>query len=154
MNFSKNEYYCLCAECNRCVPLRLESLKICCFIIAWHRSLNCTENSRYCKDEFLCKSVQNGTWLQCYCKSGFKISNGTCVDIDECVEGPPTCDHICKNLHGSHKCECAKGYGTTSATHHCRANGKFIVSVFIVSVFLQLDKFTNYKSKNYCFPLY
>ncbi|XP_022110728.1 cysteine-rich with EGF-like domain protein 2 [Acanthaster planci] len=46
------------------------------------------------------------------CKSGFKMEETTCKDIDEC-ETDETCkkDHMfCKNVPGSFLCECEEGY--------------------------------------------
>ncbi|WAR30601.1 HMCN1-like protein [Mya arenaria] len=34
----------------------------------------------------------------------------TCVDVDECREGPGRCDQICENKFGGFKCSCYPGY--------------------------------------------
>lgn len=46
------------------------------------------------------------------CRSGFKLNrqNQTCVDIDECKSKQRVCEHFCKNLEGSFRCHCKRGY--------------------------------------------
>ena len=54
---------------------------------------------------------------KCKCKSGFVSTNNgrTCVDKDECKDGPCQADQICVNTKGSFRCEskattCGVGY--------------------------------------------
>ena len=38
------------------------------------------------------------------------------ADIDECQHANGGCDHLCRNLEGSHECACNVGYAL-SANH-------------------------------------
>ncbi|XP_026463436.1 fibrillin-2-like [Ctenocephalides felis] len=58
------------------------------------------------------------------CSVGFKrLDNGTCVDIDECLENNIEC-HYCQNTIGSYQCKCNSGYqmsadGTCEDINEC-----------------------------------
>ncbi|VDP13707.1 unnamed protein product [Soboliphyme baturini] len=65
---------------------------------------NCTLNSE-------CVNEVGG--FRCECTVGFRLSNGECVDIDECVEGGSNCDQRsedCHNTIGSFTCACKSGF--------------------------------------------
>ena len=49
--------------------------------------------------------------FKCKCPNGYKQQNRTCVDIDECQTQNHKCLGIatCKNLDGSHICQCEEG---------------------------------------------
>ena len=48
----------------------------------------------------------------CPCKAGYEGVNGTCVNIDECIENRHSCSEnaICKDLDGLYSCECKNGF--------------------------------------------
>ncbi|KAJ8915206.1 hypothetical protein NQ315_015429 [Exocentrus adspersus] len=56
--------------------------------------------------------------IVCGCYSGYKYSpqnqmrgiKPVCVDVDECLDHNGDCEHICRNLPGSHRCSCHPGY--------------------------------------------
>ncbi|XP_011500132.1 PREDICTED: fibrillin-1 [Ceratosolen solmsi marchali] len=59
------------------------------------------------------------------CRKGYKADkvSGSCVDIDECVEGPGCRDHErCRNLHGSYDCSplCGPGWYFQLQTKTCQ----------------------------------
>ena len=51
------------------------------------------------------------------------IFNIRCVDIDECSEEPPICDHECSNSIGSFECACVSGYKLRADRYSCKAGG-------------------------------
>ncbi|XP_071948198.1 uncharacterized protein [Antedon mediterranea] len=64
---------------------------------------NCSDSNTICIDT-------PGSYL-CRCSSGLQDNvNGTCVDINECINSP--CDALatCTNTFGSYSCECPSGY--------------------------------------------
>ncbi|KAG8011094.1 Thrombomodulin [Nibea albiflora] len=64
-------------------------------------------DERLCLGEnFMCLNTVGG--FECVCKGGFKLVNGRCVDVDECVSAP--CEHICVNNPGSYTCSCYEGF--------------------------------------------
>lgn len=46
------------------------------------------------------------------CDDGYRLKNGTCVDIDECAEKTSKCNKraSCVNTIGSHQCICEDGF--------------------------------------------
>ncbi|KAE8287099.1 Thrombomodulin [Larimichthys crocea] len=67
---------------------------------------DCTDK-RLCPGEnFMCLNTVGG--FECVCKGGFRLIDGKCVDVDECVSAP--CEHICENSPGSYTCSCYDGY--------------------------------------------
>ncbi|CAH8561451.1 unnamed protein product [Dicrocoelium dendriticum] len=60
--------------------------------------------------------VFNYETKMCVCEDGWKDDNGTCVDINECVENPQICpdDRTCVNHDGGYRCvkfdECPPGF--------------------------------------------
>lgn len=55
------------------------------------------------------------------CTEGLRLNNEEirCIDVDECVEQPGICDHICTNLWGSFKCDCRKGFSLHQDNRSC-----------------------------------
>nr|XP_029726132.1 uncharacterized protein LOC109432373 [Aedes albopictus] len=50
----------------------------------------------------------------CSCFKGFKMVDGRCVDINECIEyGEDVCEYGCSNTIGSFICKCPKGLRVT-----------------------------------------
>uniref|UniRef100_A0A0K0EUQ3 Very low-density lipoprotein receptor n=2 Tax=Strongyloides venezuelensis TaxID=75913 RepID=A0A0K0EUQ3_STRVS len=85
--------------------------------------LSCKKGSSNCQ----CRSTMyNG--IICYCKKGFMLEDGNCVDINEC-KNQGTCDQICYNTPGSYECSCYHGFqlvpvsNDTIVPHKCRASG-------------------------------
>lgn len=74
-----------------------------------------------------------GSYL-CQCAPGYRPSQWSsrsvspaglleleCEDIDECTEGTHKCVDGCRNIPGSYKCECPKGFTPDpDAPHQCR----------------------------------
>ena len=67
---------------------------------------NCNQTCSCGKGMDRCDAVQG-----CVCKKGWR-GDKCDVDIDECEETPTICDSdkICKNLEGSHACDCREGF--------------------------------------------
>ncbi|XP_078334851.1 uncharacterized protein LOC111121476 isoform X3 [Crassostrea virginica] len=67
---------------------------------------NCNQTCSCGKGMDRCDAVQG-----CVCKEGWR-GDKCDVDIDECEETPTICgsDKICKNLEGSHACDCREGF--------------------------------------------
>ena len=64
----------------------------------------CLDTSRCNGENQACRNTL-GSFI-CDCISGYEIqSDGSCVDINECVEGHQ-CDQICHNTVGSYYCDC------------------------------------------------
>ncbi|XP_050452085.1 vitellogenin receptor isoform X1 [Cataglyphis hispanica] len=80
------------------------------------KSSNCA--SAKCSDD--CKITPSGP--VCICKSGYKIEDRSCIDIDECqIYGK--CDQGCVNTAGSYKCTCEVGYILQDDMKTCKADG-------------------------------
>ncbi|CAM0958722.1 unnamed protein product [Alopecurus aequalis] len=67
-----------------------------------------------------CVDATNGPGYNCKCSSGYQgnayVADG-CVDIDECAHPDKyLCYGICKNIEGSHKCHCPRGYQSDDPT--------------------------------------
>ena len=64
------------------------------------------------KPNSLCINFPGG--YECGCRPGFRFEKitGTCVDVNECVEGTHACsiDAFCIDLEGLHSCACKSGY--------------------------------------------
>ncbi|KAJ1404803.1 Serine/threonine-protein kinase, active site [Sesbania bispinosa] len=71
--------------------------------------------SRYaCKAKnSVCHDSTNGIGYICKCKDGFMgnpyLHHG-CQDVNECNRKPSPCSRICRNVAGTYKCLCPKGY--------------------------------------------
>merc|ERR1711892_1188056 len=70
----------------------------------------CTEDLDECATENNCKAplVCSNTYgsYECTCKSGYKLENETCTDINECELDNCTANEHCTNTDGSFSCEC------------------------------------------------
>lgn len=67
---------------------------------------DCTDERQCPGDNSVC--VNNVGGFQCVCEDGYKMSNGRCIDVDECASAP--CEHMCDNSPGSYRCSCYDGY--------------------------------------------
>jgi hypothetical protein len=90
-------------------PLTTESLK---------NRPHCSEinpciESQPCADPLKCKHTGPNQYV-CECPDGFELSNGECIDINECEvnKNQVTCpeNSKCENLIGLYKCTCKLGY--------------------------------------------
>nr|XP_039248795.1 fibrillin-2-like [Styela clava] len=59
-----------------------------------------------CDSNAVCVGYYSG--FNCSCNSGYKGSDGGCVNINECVETPQVCTEIetCNDIIGSYNCTC------------------------------------------------
>ncbi|XP_055859998.1 uncharacterized protein LOC106058961 isoform X2 [Biomphalaria glabrata] len=65
-----------------------------------------------CPSGYICENTIGS--FKCLCPSGYRLENGQCTDINECVEVKNiTCDlnlEVCVNTIGSYSCQCKPGY--------------------------------------------
>ncbi|CAB4069882.1 FBN1 [Lepeophtheirus salmonis] len=55
--------------------------------------------------------LDKGVTPTCECHDGFFLNDdGECEDVDECVDDPELCDHICTNKPGTYMCDCRLGF--------------------------------------------
>ena len=69
-------------------------------------------NGKKCPKGAECISITGGV-SYCACPKGYRTqTDGTCTDINECIESSHACgyDAICINTDGAFECECPKGY--------------------------------------------
>ena len=57
----------------------------------------------------------------CFCGVGYYYDStaGTCVDIDECIDGSHTCEDTCTNIPKSYTCSCGEGFRIRSDFVSC-----------------------------------
>ncbi|XP_051909308.1 thrombomodulin [Hippocampus zosterae] len=67
---------------------------------------DCSDERQCPGDNSRCVNTVGG--FRCECQGGFKLTDGSCVDRDECASAP--CEHMCDNTPGSYKCSCSGGY--------------------------------------------
>ena len=50
--------------------------------------------------------------FDCTCEPGYVLTEGVCVDVDECAEGLDNCgtNESCSNTDGGFECACATGF--------------------------------------------
>ncbi|WAR23472.1 FBN1-like protein, partial [Mya arenaria] len=56
---------------------------------------------------------------RCECPVGLRLTNGICVDIDECTNVQGDCAHICANTNGFYQCFCNFGYKLLDDRTNC-----------------------------------
>lgn len=54
-----------------------------------------------------------------WCRSGFELKHGRCVNIDECKTGQARCEAACVDTQGSYRCECGAGGALAPDGKHC-----------------------------------
>ncbi|GAB0100998.1 uncharacterized protein DMENIID0001_171150 [Sergentomyia squamirostris] len=52
----------------------------------------------------------------CSCFRGFRMTDGFCMDVNECEEIESACEFECQNLPGSFRCKCPKGLRLEGST--------------------------------------
>ncbi|XP_052809635.1 fibrillin-1-like, partial [Mya arenaria] len=56
----------------------------------------------------------------CKCFTGYTLENGTCTNIDECLNPSLNdCDQKCADTPGNYECKCHEGYNWTSSVLAC-----------------------------------
>ena len=57
--------------------------------------MNCTLSCSdvHCLENQFCQKLPDGNGI-CLCENGYKMQNGSCVDIDECEILPPYCSQV------------------------------------------------------------
>ncbi|XP_070549910.1 fibrillin-1-like [Ptychodera flava] len=79
-----------------------------------------------------CTNIK-GSFL-CICKDGFTMTDGSCVDVDECKQSPCTQNERCINLPGSYQCQCRSNYYRSHEDAHCEESTSFNASMVVLSV--------------------
>ena len=86
-----------------------------------HGHANTVTCDNHCQQAYNC--IQNGSWIQCLCKPGYKYDeNRICVNINECEQTPLVCSQQCNDIKGSYVCKCVNGY-EHSKFGDCKAVG-------------------------------
>ena len=71
----------------------------------------------------MCRPSNDGPVCSCDENTGFEVRNGSCVDIDECMEPekyPCNIDHAnCINTKGSYECNCINGRVKGETNNEC-----------------------------------
>lgn len=67
---------------------------------------DCTDKRQCPGENSVCINTIGG--FQCACKDGYKLTDGVCVDVNECESAP--CEHECLNWAGTYNCSCSEGY--------------------------------------------
>ena len=53
-------------------------------------------------------------------RSGYELlDDGSCVDIDECINLTPKCQNNCTNFDGGYRCECPDGQALKQDGRNC-----------------------------------
>ncbi|XP_051874723.1 fibulin-5 [Pristis pectinata] len=66
----------------------------------------CTAGTHQCNPSQICINTEGG--YSCSCTEGYWLSDGQCMDIDECRHG--YCQQLCANIAGSYSCQCNSGF--------------------------------------------
>ena len=84
----------------------------------------CARGTHNCDSNANCTNTEGSFF--CTCNPGYtgNSTNGTCTDIDECLDGNGDCKgKTCYNTDGSYQCLCPPGYkpeNMTSCIGKCR----------------------------------
>jgi fibulin 1/2 len=83
------------------------------------------QRTQYCRNtngSYICESLSA-------CLSGYRrVQNGSCIDVDECLEGVHTCSReshrYCVNREGGYECitrlpSCSRGFEYSLLTRQC-----------------------------------
>ncbi|KAK5885760.1 hypothetical protein CesoFtcFv8_016867 [Champsocephalus esox] len=104
-------------------------------------------NQRNCSDVDECQSqtcedhvcVNTHGSYTCTCQSGYTMVVGTCVDMDECVQG--RCEHSCLNSIGSFLCYCNEGFSLSQDDHSCEDIDECVISLCQFECFNDIGSF-------------
>ncbi|XP_023931187.1 fibrillin-1 [Lingula anatina] len=118
----------------------------------------CAQNTTICGANAICNNTRGS--YTCACETGYRADpTGSCLDINECVEGGTNCEETCTNTPGGFSCGCNPGKTLVNDTHcqdvdecalktdrcdHDCANtvGSYTCSCFNSDYQLALDGFT------------
>ncbi|EDO44417.1 predicted protein [Nematostella vectensis] len=78
----------------------------------------CASGIARCGREQFCENVE-GAYRCVTCRTGYRFTNGRCVDRDECRIGV-VCAHECTNTPGSFICSCRRGFKLEPDKRSCR----------------------------------
>ncbi|XP_053372966.1 uncharacterized protein LOC123561091 [Mercenaria mercenaria] len=114
----------LTCQCGR-GSLRCDPVRGCVCKAGW-TGTHCDTDVNECLVPNTCKDVNKvctntiGSHT-CSCRSGYSLSNNSCVDIDECNDPAlNTCEQVCTNTVGGFSCSCNSGYNiNTNDTTKC-----------------------------------
>ncbi|XP_053372974.1 uncharacterized protein LOC123561094 [Mercenaria mercenaria] len=108
----------LTCQCGR-GSLRCDPVRGCVCKAGW-TGTHCDTDVNECLVPNTCKDVNKvctntiGSHI-CSCRSGYSLSNNSCVDIDECNDPAlNTCEQVCTNTVGGFSCSCNSGYNIDS----------------------------------------
>lgn len=84
-----------------------------------------------------CQALQVGSY-RCVkeCSEGYRLVNGSCIDIDECSEKLAECDKraSCTNTIGGYKCTCEEGFAGNGRTCSRKAFIGVLKAMFVFNV--------------------
>ncbi|XP_028982602.1 vitellogenin receptor-like [Diachasma alloeum] len=72
-----------------------------------------------------------------------------CLDINECSESPPVCDHKCQNKPGSYTCSCERGYDLQPDGRTCRVSKEKGSALLVFSTKTEIHGFNLTSNKAY-----
>ncbi|XP_070581750.1 hemicentin-1-like isoform X2 [Ptychodera flava] len=87
------------------------------------RDVNECEYRNPCPRGMGCVNMPGSFRCENTCERGYKVaSNGSCVDIDECMTRQHRCSYnqVCKNTPGGYECSCPRGYRSDGMGRVCQ----------------------------------
>eukprot|EP01124_Arcella_intermedia_P018681 TRINITY_DN257_c0_g1_i2.p1 TRINITY_DN257_c0_g1~~TRINITY_DN257_c0_g1_i2.p1 ORF type:complete len:1093 (+),score=193.29 TRINITY_DN257_c0_g1_i2:407-3280(+) len=103
-NLNVDGYHCDCKDGYQKLNGACQDIDECFF-----KTHNCEQ---YCSNtigSFIClcdSRPLTGVGQYCECMTGYEKINGTCQDIDECLNQTHNCEQKCTNTNGSYYCSC------------------------------------------------
>ncbi|XP_032883556.1 fibulin-5 isoform X1 [Amblyraja radiata] len=76
----------------------------------------CTAGTHQCNPSQICINTEGG--YSCSCTDGYWLTDGQCMDIDECRHG--YCQQLCANIAGSYSCQCNSGFLLNADGRSCQ----------------------------------
>lgn len=77
----------------------------------------CESELSVCEINQICKNSFGS--YKCLCQKGYKMTEGQCLDVDECSQHYSTCSHFCHNTPGSYMCSCPTGFYLQENRRNC-----------------------------------